>query len=442
MRLELVDDALDDVVFDGHAVGRYVIAADAVEIPPPDDVNGKAELAGDRFDDRFDRKHALRSAIAAKGRIGDSVGFARQAAKTHVGKEVTIVGMAQRACQYRRGVIGDAAAVGGQREIERLDASLAVESDIVPDQEWMALAGCAHVVVAREPQLHRPARLDGEYGGDAGDDGGLALLAAERSSHAPHLDGNGVERQAEQMRDAMLDFGRMLGRTPDLHVAVFARHRERDLPFEVEVILTAATHFAGQAVRRAGERRIDLATRHHLRRRDEALACHRLLDAQDGRKRLIDNLDQSSGRACLIERGRGDGRYRLALVFDDPGGQCRFVAADRGDVVLAGNVGGGDRRHNAGGRQRRRQVDAANTGMGMGAQHQRCFERARLGRDIVEVACGTGDVSDRAVVTYRGMHPAARSCERFVHNASTRTGTFDEVSNWKRRNRPAAARRR
>jgi hypothetical protein len=75
--IELVDDALDDVVFDGHAVGRHVVAADAVEIAPPDDVNGKAELAGDRFDDRFDRKHALRSAIAAKGRIGDGVGFAR-----------------------------------------------------------------------------------------------------------------------------------------------------------------------------------------------------------------------------------------------------------------------------------------------------------------------------------------------------------------------------
>ena len=131
---------------------------------------------------------------------------------------------------------------------------LAVEPDVVPDQEWMALAGRSHVVVARKPQLHRPPRLEGEHGGDAGDDGRLALLAAEHSAHPPHLDGDGVEGQAEEMRDPVLDFGRVLGRTPYVDVGVFARHRERDLSFEIEVVLAAATHFARQAVWRAGER--------------------------------------------------------------------------------------------------------------------------------------------------------------------------------------------
>ena len=129
----------------------------------------------------------------------------------------------------------------------------------------MALAGRAHVVVAREPQLHRPrAPCQASTAAMPAMMVRLALLAAERAAHAPHLDGDGVERQAEQMRDAVLDFGRMLGRAPDLHVAVFARHRERDLPFEIEVILAAAAHFAGQAMRRAGERGLDLAAGHRF----------------------------------------------------------------------------------------------------------------------------------------------------------------------------------
>ncbi len=124
---------------------------------------------------------------------------------------VAVVGVAERARQHRRRVVGDVAAVRGQREVEREDAAVAVEADVVADQERMALAGGAHVVVARQPQLHRPPRLPGQHRGDAGDDGGLALLAAERAAHAPHLDGHGVERQPEQVRDAVLHLGRMLG---------------------------------------------------------------------------------------------------------------------------------------------------------------------------------------------------------------------------------------
>ena len=147
-------------------------------------------------------------------------------------------------------MIGDIAAVGGEREVERKNVAFAVEADVVADQERMALAGGAHVVVAWQSQLHRPPRLPGEHRGDTGDDGRLALLAAERAAHAPHLDGDRIERQAEQMRDAVLHLGRVLGRAQNLHVAGFARDRERDLPFEIEVVLAAAAQLAGETVRR------------------------------------------------------------------------------------------------------------------------------------------------------------------------------------------------
>src|SRR5262249_19067679 len=64
--VELVDDAFDDVALDRHAVGSDVVAADAIEVSPPHDMDGKADSARDGLDDRFDRKHALRPAIAAE----------------------------------------------------------------------------------------------------------------------------------------------------------------------------------------------------------------------------------------------------------------------------------------------------------------------------------------------------------------------------------------
>src|SRR5262249_56177365 len=60
----------------------------------------------------------------------------------------------------------------------------------------------------------------------------------------------------------------------------------------------------------------------------------------------------------------------------------------------------------------------------------------------IEVARRTGDVGDGAVVAHRSVDRAANSCRDFVHSASTRIGSAKDVSSWKRRNSPAAARQR
>jgi hypothetical protein len=208
------------------------------------------------------------------------------------------------------------------------------------------------------------------------------------------------------------------------------------------MVLAAAAQFAGEAQRRARERRLDLAADHGLRGRDEAFALHRLLDRQHGRKRFVGDVDELGRRARLVERRRRDRRHRLALVLDHPGRQGGLVAADGRDVVLARNVGGGHRRDDAGRGQRARQVDVADAGMRMRAEHQRRFQRLRHGRHIVEVARRAGDMPDRAVMAYRGMHRAAAACNELVHSASTRMGAASEVSSWNRRNRPPAARMR
>ena len=249
-------------------------------------------------------------------------------------------------------MVGDVAAVGGEGEVEGQYAALAVEAGLVADQERVALAGRAHVVVAREPQLHRRPRLPGQQRGDAGDNGGLALLAAEGAAHAPHLDGDRVERQAEQVRDSVLHLGRMLGRALHQHAAVVGGRRERDLAFEIEMVLAAAAQLATEPMRRAGERRRHIAARDRLRRRDVLLARDRLLDRQHRRQRLVFDLDELRGGARLVERIGRHRRHRLALILDHVRRQQRLVAADRRDVVLARNVARRDRAAHAGRRER------------------------------------------------------------------------------------------
>ena len=119
------------------------------------------------------------------------------------------------------------------------------EADVVVDAEVVALAGHDHVVVAVEPHLARPPGLPRAERGERRPLRRLALLAAEAAAHAPHLDGDRVVVEAEHMGDDVLHLGRVLGRGMDEHVAVLAGDGERDLAFEVEMLLPADAELAG-----------------------------------------------------------------------------------------------------------------------------------------------------------------------------------------------------
>ena len=130
--------------------------------------------------------------------------------------------------------------------------------------------------------------------------------------------------------------------------AVVAGRGERDLPFEIEVILAAAAEFTGQAMRRPGECSRSVAADNVLRRGDKLFARKRIVDGQHCGQQFVLDSDQLGGGARLIERNRRHGGDRLALVLDKIGGEERFVGANGTDVVLAGNICGRDRRHDAG----------------------------------------------------------------------------------------------
>ena len=122
--------------------------ADIVEVVAAHRIARQPERARDGIDDRLDRQHPLRPAIAAEGGVGDGVGAAGEAAQADVGQPVAVVGVAQGARDHGRRVVGDVAAVRREGEIERQDAAVRVEADVVADQEGVALAGGEHVVVA------------------------------------------------------------------------------------------------------------------------------------------------------------------------------------------------------------------------------------------------------------------------------------------------------
>src|SRR5258708_24805905 len=105
-------------------------------------MSGKAWWTRESLEGRLDRKHALRPAIAPERGIRHGVGLARQAAEADVGKKVAIVGVAQRARQHGRRMVGHVAAVGGEREAEREDIAVVVAADFVTNQKRMALSGC------------------------------------------------------------------------------------------------------------------------------------------------------------------------------------------------------------------------------------------------------------------------------------------------------------
>ena len=305
---------------------------------------------------------------------------------------VAVVGVAQRAPHHRGREVGDVPRPRGEQDVEPGDPPLLVEPDLVAEQEVVPLSGDDHVVVAREPELHRQAGGPRQHRGDGGDDGGLALLAAERAAHPPDLDGDGIGRDAERVRDAVLDLGRVLGRGIDRHVGIFLRHGERDLAFEVEMVLTAAPRLARDPVRRGGDGGRRVAPLHDLRRGDVALALHRLLDGEHRLEQFVVDRDQRRRPPRGVAVRSGDGCHRVTRIFGDAVGQDRLAGEDRRYVVDPGNVGGGDDGAHPRNRARRRAVDRADPGMGVRAGREPDLLRAGDGRHIVDIDRAPGDV--------------------------------------------------
>ena len=138
-----------------------------------------------------------------------------------------------------------------------------------------------------------------------------------------------------------------------------------------------------------------------LRRLELGTGALRLGDGDEGGERLGFDLRQPRGDARGAVAGRGDDEQRLAGVEDLVLGEEPVVVEDRADIVLAGDVGGGEDRDHARGGADRGQIEAGQPRMAVGGEAEGEVERAgRLGQ-IVDIARAARDMALGAVVAER-----------------------------------------
>ncbi len=419
-RLELSRDARHHVVLDGHAVMRDVAIGDAVEIQPADVERIQAESSRDVVQHALDDHHALRRAETAERRVGDGIRLAAVRDHLEVLEEVGVVDVAQRPVVHGRRQVQRVAAARRHGEREREDAAPGVEADVVVGEEFVALAGDDHVVVAIEAQLDGPAAAHGGDGRGACQERGLAFLAAETPAHAAAMDADLVRVAPEGVRHEVLHLAGMLRRAHHEHAAIFLRQGDRDLALEVEVVLAAQLEHALQALRRARQAWQRLAAHDRVRGRDEARRGDRLADPEDGGERLVIDAGLARGAPRRVVRVGHDQEDRLAGVLHQAVGEDRVVVDHRGAVVLAGDVARREDREDSGRRGDVRKVQRAQPRVRDAAGAEGAVQRIGGERDVVGVTRLAAHVQVRALVDRRATGGAHG--ETVGTTSSTRIG--------------------
>ena len=241
-------------------IGREIAPFAAVEIQLADFERVLAERIGDILDHALAADHALRAAETAKGGVGDGIGLQRPRAQPDIRIEIAVVGVEERTVGDRTGEIGRKTAARREDGVDRLDAALVVEADLVVDVEVMTLAGRSHVVVPVGTDLDGATVFLGGQRRHGCKHVCLRFLAAEGAAHAAHVDCHGVGRHAEHLADHVLGFARMLGRGIDRDLVVLAGNGKGDMALEIEVVLAADAHLAFDDVLRLGKAGGDIAT--------------------------------------------------------------------------------------------------------------------------------------------------------------------------------------
>ncbi len=267
----------------------------------------------------------------------------------------------------------------------------------------MALAGHDHVVVPVGTALGGAAGLGGDQRGGGGEQGRLGLLTAEAAAHAAHLDGHCALRDGEHPRNQQLHLAGMLGRGPDVDLAVFPGGSQRHLAFEIEMILAADGQAALQAAGRCVERGLGVAAGHALASLDLQVRDPRLGDGHGGWQGLVLDDRLGGGGAGRARAVGGDGEQALAHAIDDALGEQPVVMHHRAYIVLAGDVGGGEHGDDAGAGAHRRKVHAQDAGVGLGALGQMHVQQPRRFGQVVDIERRPGHMTLGAVVGDRGV---------------------------------------
>ena len=193
----------------------------------------------------------------------------------------------------------------------------------------------------------------------------------------------------------------MLRRGIDRDVLVLAGYRQRDVSFEIEMVLAADAHRPLDGARRGLDRGRGIAPlqgerrRHHLR-----LGGIRIRNIDDEGKLLIGDLRQPAGAARLFAGLRDHREHGLAEELDLLRGQHRLIVPPgRADVVLARHVVAGHDVDHAGSRADGPEVHLADDAVGHRRQAETAVQRAGGFRHVVDIDRGARHVLVRGIVT-------------------------------------------
>ncbi len=317
----------------------------------------------------FHHQRALRSAETAERRVRLRVGAAAERGDIDVLQVIRVVEVTDGARGHRARQIRRITRAQRHFHTRALQAAVVIETGFVGVDRVVAFAGDHEVVVTIRTQFHRPMQQMRSQRSDARKDARLRFLAAKSAAHPPAFADDVVRRPVEHMRDQMLHFARMLRGTVDEHAVQFLWNGIRDLPFEIELLLSANLEFALQPMRRRRDFSIRIAALQMQRRQHELLFRFRIARRQDGFARFIsDHFFALRQRCCAareIVRFRDHDEHRLAQVQHFVFREDRVVVEHGTAIVLAGDVVGGEHRDHAGRGQNEVEIDRDDARMRM-----------------------------------------------------------------------------
>ncbi len=337
---QLVPDARHAVVLHLHVVRRAVAWSGTVEIPPTHVGRVELQRFGGAAQDRLDDGDALGASEAAKRRVRRQVRLRHAAAEVQRGHVVRVVRVEQRPVENRARQVGRKATVREGLELQRREVALFREACFVAGEKRVALAGLRHVLVAVEPDLHRPTELLRRERGHRCERSGLRFLAAEPATHAGHLDGDLVAPAFENVRDDRLHFAGVLGRAEQLQRSVFFGQRERGLRLEIEVVLPAGADLAAQPQRALEQLGVDIAAARGVRVAQPRARSDGGVERGERGQWLVLELDGLHALAARFIRLADDDADALPHELHEVGREQRLVVNDGADFVVTGDVFG------------------------------------------------------------------------------------------------------
>ena len=298
---QLLPHQWDVPVFEWLAEVRRLICLVHVDLAELFDRH--AELVGDFFHVRLGDEHTLRPTEASEGSVRYCVGLADASTHVDIRDSVSVVDVAQGSVHHGGTQILRPTTVVENVTVKCLQFAVLVDCHLPSCEERMTLSRGQDVVVSVEHATHRSLHLLRRNSADSSKLDTPGLLSTKTTTQPLYLRDNLVGRNTGHLGDISLSFGRVLGGSPDFHLAVFGLgNSNTGIGFQVEVLLSTHASNTLEDVVSFLESLLRVTIDDVVVVREERFFLDRLFHCEDGRQLLV--LDPHSSCAGLRELGR------------------------------------------------------------------------------------------------------------------------------------------